>query len=85
VFYADTDASFITALSVSSGSITWSSHDFSPPGYPADTPLLALGSEAIVSFTVPEPSLELAHAVALGTLALVVCRRRMRGWRQKTG
>ncbi len=78
VFYADADASFITALLVSSGSITWSSPDFSPPGYPADTPLLGLGSETIVSFTVPEPSLLLAHAVALGTLALVVRRRRRR-------
>jgi hypothetical protein len=75
VFYADANASFISALS---GSITLSSHEFAPEGYPADRPLLALASETIVSFTVPEPSLELVQAAALGTLALLIRRRRRR-------
>jgi hypothetical protein len=75
VFYADANASFISALS---GSITLSSHEFAPEGYPADRPLLALASETIVSFTVPEPSLELARAAALGTLTLLIRGRRRR-------
>jgi hypothetical protein len=75
VFYADVDASFITPISVSSGSISWSSPDFSPSGYPTDRPLLALGSESIVSFTVPEPSSALVWPAALGTLALLARRR----------
>jgi hypothetical protein len=76
VFYGDANSSFITALSVSSGAITWSSHAAAPDGYPASTPLLALGSETIVSFTVPEPSPELARAAALSALALLARRRR---------
>ena len=78
VFYTDGGPSFITPFSVDSGTIVWSSHPAAPPGYPADTPLLAVGSETIVGFMVPEPSPELAGVAALGTLALVARRRRRR-------
>ena len=80
VFYTDVgDASFVTPLSVSSGTIVWSDHALAPPGYPAAAPLLALASETIVGFTVPEPAPGLAGAAALGTLALVAHCRRRRG------
>ena len=72
VFYADTGESFVTPLNVISGSITWGNSLFAPFDYPAQTPLLALGSMSLVQFSVPEPasgSLALAALLTLGGLA----------------
>lgn len=56
VFYEDVDFSFITALSVMNGSITWGNSPSAPTGapfgpWPAATPLLALGALTSVQFT----------------------------------
>ncbi len=82
VFYADADLSVLTAISalqVTMGTITWGNSDFSPPGYPAATPLLVLSSESIVQFTVPEPSAGLLTATALATVILIARRKRTDG------
>lgn len=77
VFYADPDTSgMIGPLQVTMGALTWGNDAFSPPGYPASTPLLLLASESIVLFTVPEPSSALLGAAALATAALLARRRR---------
>ena len=69
VLYADAATStVISALQVTTGAITWGNDAFSPPGYPAATPLLVLASESIVQFTVPEPSAAFLGAAALATL-----------------
>jgi hypothetical protein len=76
VLYADPATSaVIGALQVTTGAITWGNDAFSPPGYPAATPLLVLASESIVQFTVPEPSAALLGAAALATAALLARRR----------
>lgn len=57
VGYYVIDSSFITALSVTSGSMLWGDSPYAPSGYPANTPLLPLGSETTIAFdVVPEPS-----------------------------
>ena len=78
VGYYNIDDSFITALSVLSGSIIWGASEFVPTSYASQTPLLALGSETIVSFTVaPEPnSLFLLACGGLGGLIWQFRRRR---------
>lgn len=77
VFYADLGPSaMIGPLQVTMGALTWGNDAFSPPGYPASTPLLVLASESIVQFTVPEPSVALLGAAALATTALLARRRR---------
>ena len=78
VGYYNIDDSFITALSVLSGSIIWGASEFVPTSYASQTPLLALGSETIVSFTVaPEPnSLFLLACGGLGGLVWHFRKRR---------
>jgi hypothetical protein len=77
VAYVNVDGSFVSPLSVSSGSITWGDSPIAPPGYPADSPLLLLGSDTIVGFTtVPEASAVLLRAAALGVLVPLARWRR---------
>jgi hypothetical protein len=81
VTYVDVDETLVTIpLVVTSGSITWSASDFAPSGYPAATPLILMGSQTVVQFTVlPEPSGPAAAGAALGTL-LLLARLRRRRW-----
>lgn len=76
VLYADPGTSaMISALQVTTGAITWGNDAFSPPGYPASTPLLVLASESVVHFTVPEPSATFLGVTVLATLSLLARRR----------
>lgn len=79
ISYVDVDLTVInatiSAFQVTSGTIAWNNSEFSPPGYPATTPLLVLASETVVGFTVPEPSAGLLGAAALTTLAGLKRRR----------
>jgi hypothetical protein len=83
VFYADVDlpvlATTISALQVTSGSITWGAAGFAPAGYPAATPFLVLGAESIVVFTVPEPTAAPLTASVLVMLSVLARRRRAAG------
>ena len=64
VGYYNLDSAFITPLNVLFGSVNWGDSPYAPAGYALQTPLLALGSETVVSFdVVPEP----------GSLALLAC------------
>ena len=77
VGYYNVDAAWITALTVNSGSMLWGDSPYSPDGYPAQTSLLALGSETTVGFdVVPEPPSSVL--MALGVIAIVFARRRLR-------
>jgi len=79
VVYVRIDSTRVTAaLQVTAGSIAWGASPLAPPGYPADTPLVAHGSDRIIGFTVPEPATAALHGAALATLALVGCRSRPR-------
>ncbi len=79
VFYVNADLSVLAAaiseIEVSEGDITWGNSDFSPPGYPASTPLLALSSSTMVQFSVPEPSAALLAGTAFAVLAGLSRRR----------
>ena len=76
VIYANVDESFVTDLSVDSGSIAWGTSPFAPPTWPPSRPLLALGADTIGAFTVPEPSVVLLQLAALGALGGIAGRRR---------
>jgi hypothetical protein len=52
VTYADFDDTLVGPLQVVSGAIAWGVSPFAPVGYPATTPLAALGSATIVTFEV---------------------------------
>jgi hypothetical protein len=80
VTYVDVDPTLVTIpLAVTSGSIIWSDSDLAPSGYPAATPLILMGSETLVQFTVlPEPSGAVTAGPALGTLLLLARLRRRR-------
>jgi len=76
IFYADADDSFVSTIDVTPpGALVWRPPDFFPI-YPIDKPFLALASETIVAFSVPEPSSTALAVSALGTLALLSHRRR---------
>jgi hypothetical protein len=77
VFYADADDSFVSTMNVTAGTIAWVPPDFFQ-SYPTNKPFLALSSETIVAFTVPEPSSTTLALAALGTLALLARARRKR-------
>ena len=74
VIYLNVDASFVTNLS--SATVVWGDSEVAPPGYPPATPLLLLGSDTIVGFTVPEPAAVLSLLAAMGTLFALTTRRR---------
>jgi hypothetical protein len=76
VIYLRIDPTRVTStLQVTAGSIVWGASPSAPPGYPADTPLVAHGSDRIIGFTVPEPAAAALHGAALAALALVGRRR----------
>ncbi len=78
VFYASVDDAFVSAIDVvPAGTVVWRPPDFFP-SYPPGVPFLALGSETIVQFTVPEPTAALLGVATFATLALVKRRRRCR-------
>lgn len=53
VYYlAFDDAGRVGPLDVVSGAITWGDSKYAPPGYPRSTPLLLIGSETRISFSV---------------------------------
>lgn len=77
VSYYVVDSSFISALVVNSGSITWGDSPFAPPGYPAQTPLLPLGAETTIAFNaVPEP--EACLMFCSGVLGVVLWKFKQR-------
>lgn len=78
VLYASVDDGFVSTIDVMPpGTVSWRSPNFFP-SYPANVPFLALASETLVQFTVPEPTGRLLAAAVLVTLALT----RPRGRRQ---
>jgi hypothetical protein len=78
VIYLELGGSFVSTLSVDSGNITWGDSPEAPPGYPANSPLLAVGSDTIVGFTVPEPRVLLLELAALGLMGGLARVRRVR-------
>lgn len=77
VIYGNVDSSpFTSTLQVTSGSITWGGSPNAPLGYPAETPLLAIGADTVIGFTVPEPAAPLLGAAVLAVLGLLSRRRR---------
>jgi hypothetical protein len=76
VFYADSDASLVSTVSVDPpATISWGPPSFFP-GYPNDKPFFALASETIVAFSVPEPDAGALSLAALTSLYLLVGARR---------
>jgi MYXO-CTERM domain-containing protein len=76
VFYADADDSFVSTIVVTPpGTVAWGPPDFFPI-YPSDKPFLALASETLVEFSVPEPSSSALAVSVLGVVALLARRRR---------
>ena len=74
VIYVDLGPSFVSPLVVDTGEISWGDHPVAPPGYPANSPFMLVGSDTIVGFTVPEPwalLLQLTALTAIGLLAHV--------------
>jgi hypothetical protein len=54
-YHTMVDPAAVGPLAVSFGGIAWGNSPFAPKGYPASTPLVVLGSEAIISFDAGEP------------------------------
>jgi hypothetical protein len=72
IMYLDADdGTRVGPLTLVSGSIAWGDSPFAPPGYPASSPMLAIGSERIIVFEVGTPcpaDLDGSGGVAFGDL-----------------